>query len=78
MTLVNNINKRGIGQGNFHINFDKGGKLEPITLNKDHALGIISSPADGREGDFPHVLSNVVPNLPLPVSSLQSISIKLF
>ena len=61
--LVSNINKRGIRQGTFQIHFDKSGKQElPISLNKDHALGIISPAPLGRESDFPHVMKNVVPN----------------
>jgi hypothetical protein len=68
--LVSNINKRGIRQGNFQIFFDKTGKPEPISLNKDHALGIIGRAPVGKEDDYPHVLANVVPKrsiqLPFP------------
>ena len=63
--LVSNINKRGVRQGNFKIRFDKSGKLEQITLNKDHAFAILSPAPAGRENDFPHVLENVVSNRPL-------------
>ncbi len=59
--LISNVNKRGVRQGNFQIRFDNSGKPEQITLNKDHALAIISPTPKGREKDFPHVLTNVVP-----------------
>lgn len=72
--LVSNINKRGIRQGNFQIHFDKAGKLEPITLNKDHALGIISPPPTGRETDFPPVIEKVVSSRPIPPSILSEIA----
>ena len=71
--LVNNINKRGIRQGNFHVNFDKAGKLEPITLNKDHAVGIISPAPSGQKDDYPHVLSNVVSSSPMPESAQSAV-----
>ena len=67
--LENNINKRGVRQGNFQIRFDRTGKLEPITLNKDHAVCLLSPPPSGQEDEYPHVLSNVVSSTPLPDSS---------
>ncbi|KAJ8018627.1 hypothetical protein HOLleu_43290 [Holothuria leucospilota] len=57
--LENNINRRGVRQGQFRIHFDKSGKPEPVKLNKDHALAIISPTPAGLEHRFPHVLHNV-------------------
>lgn len=63
--LENNINRRGVRQGNFRIHFDKHGKPEPVKLNKDCALTIIAPTPQNKENDFPHVLTNVSTNRPL-------------
>ena len=60
--LEANINVRGVRQGNFRIPFDRNGKPEKLSLNKDHALTIISPPPPGHENQYCHVLSNVVPH----------------
>ncbi|KAJ8050218.1 hypothetical protein HOLleu_03332 [Holothuria leucospilota] len=62
-TLETNINKRGVRQGKFIIPFDAGGKLQQIKLNKDHAWVIISPAPAGKEEEFPHVLSDVLPDI---------------
>ena len=72
--LENNINKRKIRQGNFQIRFDRTGKREPITLNKDHAVCLLSPPPSGQEDEYPHVLSNVVSSTPLPDSSQDALT----
>ena len=59
--LEANINLRGIKQGNFRVHFDKSGKAESVSLNKDSAFAIVSKPPTGYEDKFPHVLHNVVP-----------------
>ena len=66
-----NINKRGVRQGKFAFLFDKSGKLEPIKLNKDHALLIISPQSQETQHLLPHVLHNVLgkehqESLPIP------------
>ena len=58
--LEDNINIRGVRQGNFRILFDKQGKPEPVSLNKTHAYSILSPPPPGKENIMPHVLNNVV------------------
>ena len=58
--LEANINSRDIQHGNFRVYFDKAGKPEPVRLNKDAALAIISPPPPGMEGMYPHVLKNVL------------------
>lgn len=65
--LENNINRRGIRQGNFRIHFDKSGKVEPVKLNKDSALTIIAPEwhDHGSSTKFPHVLTNVSTSRPL-------------
>ena len=61
--LENNINKRGVRNGNFRIHFDeKTGKPSQISLNKDAALSIISPSPPGFGQRFPHVLQNVLRN----------------
>ena len=54
--LEANISLRGIRHGDFRVLFDKSGNPEPVSLNKDHAIGIISPALP----NFPHVLSGVV------------------
>lgn len=54
--LEAHISARGIRHGDFRILYDKSGNPEPVSLNKDHAIGIIAPSLPG----FPHVLSNVV------------------
>ena len=56
-------NVNSIRQGNFKTLFDKNGTPEPVSLNKDHALAIISPASQ----DFPHVLSKVMCNRKLVV-----------
>ena len=56
--LEANINRRG----NFQILFQKNGQPEKVSLNKDHALAIISPAPFGMESKYPHVLTNVVPH----------------
>ena len=56
--LEANINRRG----NFKILFQKNGQPEKVSLNKDHALAIISPAPFGMESKYPHVLTNVVPH----------------
>ncbi|KAJ8028319.1 hypothetical protein HOLleu_30522 [Holothuria leucospilota] len=75
--LENNINKRGVRQGNFRIHFDKHGKPEPIKLNKDCALTIIAPTPQDKEKDFPHVLTNVSTNRPLGRQLLEAVQRKL-
>ena len=53
--LEANISHRGIRQGNFRILFDSKGNPEPVSLNKDHAVAIIT-----ELPGFEHVLHNVV------------------
>ena len=60
--LEANVNKRGIRHGSFRVLFQKTGQPEKVSLNKDHALAIISPPPLGKETEFPHVLTNVVPH----------------
>lgn len=57
-----NINKRGVRQGRFTVPFDAGGKLQQIKLNKDHAWVILSPPPLGKDDEFPHVLTDVLPS----------------
>lgn len=54
--LEANISLRGIRHGNFRVLFDKSGNPESVSLNKDHAIGVIAPALP----DFPHVLSGVV------------------
>ena len=56
--LENSICQRGVRHANFRVLFDKSGKPEPVSLSKDHALGIIMPPFPG----YVHVLHNVVGN----------------
>ena len=58
--LQANINMTDIRQGHFVIHCDKSGKPEPVKLNKDAALAILSPPPPGMESKFPHVLNNVL------------------
>ena len=58
--LAANINRRDIRQGNFRFFFDKSGKPEPVKLNKDAAMAIISPVPVGLENLYPHVLTNVL------------------
>lgn len=44
--------------------------LKKITVNKDHAVAIISPPPPGKEGEYPHILSNVVQNSKFPTDLL--------
>ena len=71
--LVSNINKRGVRQGNFQVHFDKAGKPESVSLNKDHALCLVSPPPVGEENTYPHVLDNVVPRRQLPKTVVSDI-----
>lgn len=75
--LENNINRRGVRQGNFRIHFDKHGKPEPVKLNKDCALTIIAPTPQGKEKDFPHVLTNVSTNRTLGRQLLEAVQRKL-
>ena len=61
-----NINVRGIRQSNFRILFDKSGNPEPVSLNKDHAVAIISPSTPA----YPHILSGVIKQrkMKLPLS----------
>ncbi|KAJ8050589.1 hypothetical protein HOLleu_03851 [Holothuria leucospilota] len=58
--LEQNINSRGVRQGNFHVVM-KGNVPEDIKLNKTHAEAILSDVPVGMEAQFPHVLTGVVP-----------------
>ncbi|KAJ8019143.1 hypothetical protein HOLleu_42473 [Holothuria leucospilota] len=56
--LDTNINRRGVRQSNFRITFDKGGKPNPVKLNKNHATVILAPPPLDQENTYPHVLHN--------------------
>lgn len=77
--LENNINRRGIRQGNFRIHFDKNGKAEPVKLNKDSALTIIAPEwhDQGTKTKFPHVLANVSTSRPLQKQMKKEVREKL-
>ena len=61
--LEANISHRGVRQGNFRILFDSKGNPEPVSLNKDHAVAIITDLSG-----FQHVLTNVVNERPVRLS----------
>ena len=70
--LETNINLRSVKSGNFGIHTNsQSGRPEPVSLNKDSALAIISPAPQGQEGRYPHVLHNVIPvrSGKLPLSS---------
>jgi hypothetical protein len=75
-SLETNINKRGIKQGNFRVHFSSKGEPEPVSLNKDHAISIISPTPEKVSDEYQHVLTNVVdPNpfmktLPMNVATM--------
>ncbi|KXJ11202.1 hypothetical protein AC249_AIPGENE25438, partial [Exaiptasia diaphana] len=64
ITLLSNINIRGVRGGNFQVKFD-GPKLEPITLNVTHAE-TISAPPESFDSTFPHILDGVALNSEFP------------
>ena len=70
--LETDINLRSVKGGNFPIHTNsQSGRPEPVSLNKDSVLAIISLAPQGQEGRYPHVLHNVIPvrSGKLPLSS---------
>lgn len=55
-------------QASFCLHFDCNGKLQPVKLNKHHALVIVAPVPPDLSSKFPHVLDNVLSTVIIPNS----------